>query len=53
VLRFRAGDLVGIVNGIDDESWDPARDKTLPAKFSAHDLAGKASARRSSRNGSA
>jgi starch synthase len=42
VLRFRAGDLVGIVNGIDDESWDPARDKALPANYSAADLAGKA-----------
>ena len=42
VLRFRAGDLVGIVNGIDDESWDPARDATLPANYSAANLAGKA-----------
>jgi starch synthase len=42
VLRFRAGDLVGIVNGIDDESWDPAHDATLPANYSAADLAGKA-----------
>ena len=41
VLRFRAGDLVGIVNGIDDVSWDPARDKNLPANYSAADLAGK------------
>lgn len=42
VLRYRAGDLVGIVNGIDDESWDPARDQALPANFWAGDLAGKA-----------
>lgn len=42
VLRFRAGDLVGIVNGIDDESWDPRRDRTLPANYSATDLRGKA-----------
>lgn len=42
VLRFRAADLVGILNGIDDESWDPARDRTLPANYSATNLAGKA-----------
>jgi starch synthase len=41
-LRFRAADLVGIVNGIDDESWDPARDRALPANYTAANLAGKA-----------
>jgi starch synthase len=42
VLRFRAGDLAGILNGIDDESWDPARDKAIPVNYSAANLLGKA-----------
>jgi starch synthase len=42
LLRFRGADLVGILNGIDDVSWDPARDSALPARYSAGDLAGKA-----------
>ncbi len=46
VLRYRAGDLVGILNGIDDESWNPAHDSALPAGYSATDLAGKAACKR-------
>ena len=42
VLRFRAGDFIGIVNGIDDVTWDPARDPALPANYSAAELGGKA-----------
>jgi starch synthase len=42
LMRFRAADLVGILNGIDDAAWDPARDPALPAPYTAADLAGKA-----------
>jgi starch synthase len=46
LLRFRAADLVGILNGIDDRVWDPRRDAALAATFGADDLAGKAACKR-------
>jgi starch synthase len=42
VIRGRQGDVSGIVNGIDDKVWDPARDSALTSRFDAADLAGKA-----------
>ena len=46
--HFRAlgGRFGGIVNGIDQQVWDPARDPHLAAQFSAADPAGKLACRR-------
>jgi starch synthase len=35
LLRTRAADIEGIVNGIDDGVWNPAKDPNLPQKYSA------------------
>lgn len=45
ILRRRAGDLVGILNGIDVNAWDPSRDPHLPVPFDASDLSGKRAAK--------
>jgi starch synthase len=42
VLRYRAADLIGVVNGIDPDEWSPAADRHLPARYRVDDLAGKA-----------
>jgi starch synthase len=42
VVRDRAADLVGILNGVDYSVWDPARDPLIPARYTRDDLAGKA-----------
>lgn len=41
LLRARARDLHGILNGIDDETWNPATDRHLPAGYDAAALDGK------------
>ncbi len=42
VLRARAKDLHGILNGIDYDEWHPSRDGFIAARFSRDDLGGKA-----------
>jgi len=41
LLRFRAGDLIGVPNGIDTTEWNPATDPHLPARYTSSDLSGK------------
>ncbi len=41
-LLARGSDLVGILNGIDTQTWDPNRDPHLAAPFDAEDRSGKA-----------
>lgn len=41
VLRSRHEDLWGILNGIDEDDWNPAKDKHIAKKYSARSLTGK------------
>ncbi len=41
LLRQRSADLVGIINGIDYEEWNPQSDGFMEYHFSADDLRGK------------
>ncbi len=46
ILRMRADDLVGILNGIDYAEWNPARDPNIPKGYTAANLAPKRAAKR-------
>jgi starch synthase len=41
VLRTRAADLYGVINGIDYSEWDPETDSLIPAHFNSANLSGK------------
>lgn len=42
LLRERRATLVGILNGVDYDEWNPETDSLIPHNFSAADLRGKA-----------
>jgi starch synthase len=42
VLRARRDGLTGILNGVDEETWNPASDTHIIARYSPDDLSGKA-----------
>ncbi len=46
VLATRAGDLHGILNGIDTDRWDPRRDSFLPEPYDENNLDRKDAAKR-------
>ena len=41
VLQQRANDLIGILNGVDYDQWNPAIDPLIAAQYSEDDLEGK------------
>jgi starch synthase len=41
ILRYRAQDVYGILNGIDDREWNPARDRFIATRYTATNLSGK------------
>ncbi len=46
LLNLRAGDLHGVLNGIDTEVWNPETDASLAARFSARTLKARDANRR-------
>jgi starch synthase len=42
LLKERAGDLKGILNGVDYQAWDPQNDPNIARKYSPDDPSGKA-----------
>lgn len=42
ILRYRAKDLIGILNGVDTEIWNPQKDSLIPSNYGPKSLAKKA-----------
>ncbi len=40
LLRARSDSLIGIVNGVDYDEWDPATDARIPERYALDDLVG-------------
>jgi starch synthase len=37
-LKYRAGSIIGILNGLDEDAWNPAHDKALASPFDSERL---------------
>jgi starch synthase len=46
LLRSRRNDLIGILNGVDYNEWNPETDRYLAANYSINDLSGKTACKR-------
>ncbi|MEN8234780.1 MAG: glycogen/starch synthase [Actinomycetota bacterium] len=46
IVRGLYRPIVGVLNGIDTDDWDPAADTLLPEPFTASDLSGREASRR-------
>lgn len=42
LLKARRGVLHGVINGVDYNEWNPAKDPLIPANYSVDDIGGKA-----------
>jgi starch synthase len=49
VLKRRSEDLYGVLNGIDYDVWDPAKDKLIPTNYSSDKMEGKKKCKRALR----
>ncbi len=46
LLRWRRNDLIGILNGVDYNEWNPETDRRIAANYSINDLSGKTACKR-------